>query len=57
MMKKTYSSSDYSEGFLFSYFMQLFPTFMIIALVVIALSNMPDLSLAALIQQVSSVSN
>lgn len=56
-MKKTYSSADYSEGFLFSYFMQLFPTFMIIALVVIALSNMPDLSLAALIQQVSSVSN
>lgn len=56
-MKKTYSSSDYSEGFLFSYFMQLFPTFMIIALVVIALSNMPDLSLVALIQQVSSVSN
>lgn len=56
-MKKKYSSSNYSEGFLFSYFMQLLPAFMIIALVVIALSNLPDLSLAAMINQVSSAAN
>ncbi|EKO3991819.1 hypothetical protein DX541_11050 [Vibrio fluvialis] len=57
VMKKKYSSSNYSEGFLFSYFMQLLPTFMIVALVVFALLNLPELSLSAMIHQVSSARN
>ncbi len=56
-MKKKYSSSNYSEGFLFSYFMQLLPTFMIVALVVFTLLNLPELSLSAMIHQVSSARN